>query len=45
MMNRHVYAREQDAGGSVLPVLRTVRQESLVQEGVRGNTVKTFTRF
>lgn len=45
MMNRHVYAREQDAGGSVLPVLRTARQESLVQEGVRGNTVKTFTRF
>lgn len=45
MLSRQVYVRDREGDTSLMPLPRTAAQTALVQEGVKGNKVKTFTRY
>lgn len=45
MMSRHVFAREQESETLSMPILRTEIQNALVRDGIKGNVVKTYTRY
>ena len=45
MMSRHVFAREQESGTLSMPFQRTEKQNALVRDGIKGNAVKTYTRY